>query len=129
MKSAGCCRKAGFSQRQIALRIGVSRGTVNAIALGRRRDYSAHDRQRDDGFIPPTGKPMRCPGCGGLAQMPCLLCYLRAKRQTRAGGETKFLLTTQSRNQWNSELRLIVPTARPWRVITTPRIETRQRNS
>ena len=51
------------------------------------------------------------------------------KETGAAGDETKSLLTTQSRNQWNSELRLIVPVGRPSRVITTPRIETRQRNS
>ena len=59
--------------------------------------------------------------------MPAVLSS--GKETGAAGDETKFLLTTQSRNQWNSELRLIVPTARPLRVITTPRIETRQRNS
>jgi hypothetical protein len=75
-------REGRLSQRQIALSIGVSRGTVNDIALGRRRDRSADDGPWDDGFIPPTGKPVRCPGCGGLAQMPCLLCYIRVKRRT-----------------------------------------------
>ena len=76
-------REGRLSQRQIALRVGVSRGTVNAIALERRRHGSARDGRPDDGFIPPRGKPMRCPNCGGLAQMPCLLCYLRAKRRTQ----------------------------------------------
>ena len=70
-------REGRLSQRSIARQIGVSRGTVNAIALGK----CTHDRvrrQRDeDGFIPPAGLPVRCPGCGGKVQMPCLLCYIR----------------------------------------------------
>lgn len=74
-----------ISQRQIAQHTGVSRGTVNAIAKGRRRDNSDRHREHGvgDGFTPPTGMPLRCPGCGGLAQMPCLLCYIRAKRDAR----------------------------------------------
>ena len=47
-----------LSQRNIARRIGVSRGTVNAIALGKR----AHDLVRrphdEEGFTPPTGLPV-----------------------------------------------------------------------
>jgi hypothetical protein len=68
-----------LSQRNIASRIGVSRGTVNAIALGKRADHPARWRREDAGFIPPAGLPVRCPGCGGLVQMPCLLCYIRAR--------------------------------------------------
>ena len=75
-------REGGVSQRKIAERLGVSRGTVNAIALGRRRDRSADVRGCEEGdFTPPTGLPRRCPGCGGLAQMPCLACYIRAKKE------------------------------------------------
>ena len=77
-------REGRLSQREIAKRLGVSRGTVNAIALGRRRDGSALCRgQEEDDFTPPTGLPKRCPGCGGLAQMPCLACYIRAKKEAR----------------------------------------------
>jgi len=74
-----------LSQRKIAQTMGVSRGTVNAIARGRRRDTSVRRRnyEEDDGFTPPTGMPTRCPGCGGLTQMPCLLCYIRAKSGAR----------------------------------------------
>ncbi len=73
-------RIRAFSQRQIALRTGVSRGTVNAIALGRRTNRPARWRREDEGFTPPSGIPTRCPGCGGMVQMPCLLCYIRARR-------------------------------------------------
>jgi transcriptional regulator with XRE-family HTH domain len=74
-----------LSQRKIAQTLGISRGTVNAIARGRRRDNSTRRCQceEDEGFTPPTGMPARCPGCGGLTQMPCLLCYVRARNDAR----------------------------------------------
>jgi hypothetical protein len=73
-------RESGLSQRKIASRIGVSRGTVNAIALGGRPEAPAHWRHQDERFVPPTGTAVRCPGCGGKVQMPCLLCYIRASK-------------------------------------------------
>ena len=76
-------RERCISQREIAQRLGVSRGTVNAIANGRRRDCQRHRRQEEDDFTPPNGLPRRCPGCGGLTQMPCLACYIRAKKEAR----------------------------------------------
>lgn len=75
-----------LSQRRIAQRLGVSRGTVNAIACGRRPDYAARRSDPDD-FAPPRGLTRRCPGCGGMVQMPCLLCHVRAiKQRQRADG-------------------------------------------
>jgi hypothetical protein len=64
-----------YSQRSIARITGVSRGTVGAIASGRRRDYgpSPHGRALDES----AGPPRRCPGCGGLVSMPCRLCHVR----------------------------------------------------
>jgi hypothetical protein len=73
-------REGRFSQRGIAAKMGVSRGTVNAIALGKRPDRPARQMASDDGFLPPSGLPVRCPGCGGKVQMPCLLCYVRSLR-------------------------------------------------
>lgn len=72
-------RKGQVSQREIAKQLGISRGTVNAIAAGRRRDRAAPREPDGDDFIPPAGLPKRCPGCGGWTQMPCLACYIRAK--------------------------------------------------
>ena len=84
-------REGRISQRKIARRLGVSRGTVNAIARGRRRDDSAGGRGREEAdFTPPTGLPRRCPGCGGLAQMPCLACYIRAKKEARQAATSNF---------------------------------------
>lgn len=64
-----------LSQRQIARRTGISRGTVAAIASGRRRPRYPPSPTSPGGF--PRGKPVRCPGCGALVQMPCLACWLR----------------------------------------------------
>jgi len=71
--------EGSFSQRKIARKIGVSRGTVNAIALGKRPDYKARREQGDD-FAAPSGPLVRCPTCGGRVQMPCLACRVRAMK-------------------------------------------------
>ncbi len=66
-----------LSQRKIAAKLNVSRGTVNAIASGKRglfgRELDPLDL--DDELDDLT--PERCPGCGGLVYMPCLLCRAR----------------------------------------------------
>lgn len=74
-----------LSQRTIARATGVSRGTVNAIARGFRPDYRPGPGPGPGEFVAPAGPPRRCPGCGGLVQMPCLVCYIRAlgRRQSR----------------------------------------------
>lgn len=79
-------RGGRVSQRKIAQQVGVSRGTVNAIACGRRPDYTA--RRDDNGWEVPaaSGPSMRCPGCGGLVRMPCLACRVRAMRRQRRPG-------------------------------------------
>lgn len=67
--------KTTLSQRKIAAVIGVSHGTVTSIATGRRRNPIPRIE------IEPAGPPTRCPGCGGLVYMPCLLCLARKERQ------------------------------------------------
>jgi hypothetical protein len=66
-----------LSQRKIAQQTGVSRGTVGAIALGRRPDYEDRRQTTAGGFPSSSGPAQRCPGCGGMVQMPCLLCRVR----------------------------------------------------
>ena len=73
--------RGGLSQRTIARRMGVSRGTVNAIARGRRPDYAAVRREPGADFRAPSGPPRRCRGCGGMVQMPCLVCHVRAIKE------------------------------------------------
>ncbi|MEM9658405.1 MAG: helix-turn-helix domain-containing protein [Planctomycetota bacterium] len=71
-----------LSQRSIAQRLGVSRGTVGAIAAGRRgihgrtSDDAAPQRRRVDQPV-----PARCPTCGGRVYSPCVLCRARRFRQ------------------------------------------------
>jgi hypothetical protein len=65
------------SQRKIARMTGVSRGTVNAIANGKRPDYEAQAGDREMEADERTGPPRRCPGCGALVYMPCRLCHVR----------------------------------------------------
>ena len=67
-----------LSQRKISLRLGISRGTVGAIARGTRTDRKAYRKQRGHEFPALSGVAERCPGCGGMVQMPCLACRVRA---------------------------------------------------
>ena len=70
--------EGNLSQRKIARMTGISRGTVGAIAGGKRQDYVALPRAAGDDPAQPTGPPQRCPGCGGMVYMPCRLCQARA---------------------------------------------------
>jgi hypothetical protein len=90
----------GLSQRAIAERTGVSRGTVSAIAQGKRRDYPPRNFSTQFSFIPPAGRPARCPGCGGLVQMPCLACYLRQWKISR-----QIILPAATKKQNGSKTR------------------------
>lgn len=66
------------SRRKIAQQMGVSRGTVNTIAQGKRPDITCKRVSVDPDPAPFSGLPTRCPGCGGMVQMPCLLCHVRS---------------------------------------------------
>lgn len=68
-----------LSQRKIAKKVGVSRGTVAGVAGGRRPDYEQirHKRRQEQEPLP-LGPLARCPECGGMVYMPCRLCQLRS---------------------------------------------------
>lgn len=68
------------SQRQIALLVGVSRGTVHAIATGKR---GLHGREGSPATQPVEAVPERCPGCGTRVYLPCILCRARAYHDRR----------------------------------------------
>jgi len=71
-----------LSERQIARKVGVSRGTVSAIAQGKRTDRVHVERQA--AAYSTDAAPVRCPGCGATVYMPCLACHVRKlKRQQR----------------------------------------------
>ena len=65
-------KQGKMSQRQIAKHIGVSRGTVQAVAKGKRTLTIA----KTVSWVAPTGLPKRCPQCGGHVRMPCLACQI-----------------------------------------------------
>lgn len=67
-----------LSQRKIASKLRVSRGTVGSIANGRRGIYG----REPEGEEQPTlccldVPPARCDGCGATVYKPCLLCRTR----------------------------------------------------
>lgn len=66
-----------FSHRTIARRMHVSRNSVNAIASRKPCNPEVTRKPPDDDPEEPSGPPARCPGCGALVYMPCLLCKLR----------------------------------------------------
>jgi transcriptional regulator with XRE-family HTH domain len=69
-----------LSQRAIALRMGVARDTVKAIASGQRSlepRVPGLRRARRRFSTQPLTTPKRCPRCGGLVYMPCRLCRVR----------------------------------------------------
>ena len=52
-----------LSQRKIGQLVGVSRGTVAAIASGKRPDYEQlYYQSWDEPCDEPAGPPQRCPG-------------------------------------------------------------------
>lgn len=69
-----------LSQRKIAARLGVSRGTVNAIASG-RRGLHGKGPQDEDPASPIASPPARCPHCGYRVYLPCIICRVRQHKQ------------------------------------------------
>jgi hypothetical protein len=65
-----------LSRRQIALRVGVGRSTVDAIA-NRRRGLKGKDQTTHRPLHMPTSLPERCPQCGYRVYLPCLICAAR----------------------------------------------------
>ncbi len=78
----------GMSQRAVARKLGVSRGTVAAIAHNRRPNYELLRKERELDDWQPEGPPSRCPGCGGMVYQPCRLCYVRSFSQRRQRDRT-----------------------------------------
>lgn len=77
--------EAKLSQRKIAAKLGVSRGTVGAISNGQRGIYGREHDPHEPDLCNLDLLPERCPTCGGMVYVPCLLCRARryAKRQKR----------------------------------------------
>jgi hypothetical protein len=71
--------------RDIAKLAGVSRTTVQAIALNRRREPLPKPEPDER----PVGPPVRCPGCGGLVYAPCVLCRIRRLKAAEAAARRR----------------------------------------
>ena len=74
-----------LSQRKIARKLGVSRGTVGSIASGRRGMFGREPEEDCPELCCFDAPPERCPGCGAMVYMPCVLCRTREyQRRTSA---------------------------------------------
>lgn len=75
-----------LSQRKIAEKLGVSRGTVGAIASGRRGMFGREPERDRPELCCFDVPPERCAGCGAMVYKPCVLCRTRAylRRRTAA---------------------------------------------
>ncbi len=73
-----------LSQRQIAVRLGVSRGTVFRLSQGWApavREKPLKRRRRRRLPLPLYRIATRCPGCGGMVYAPCRLCATQEHRR------------------------------------------------
>jgi DNA-binding XRE family transcriptional regulator len=79
-----------LSQRKIAAKLGISRGTVGAIASGKRGLYGREPDPDEPELTALDTPPERCRGCGAMVHMPCLLCrtrrYVEQQRRLRELG-------------------------------------------
>jgi transcriptional regulator with XRE-family HTH domain len=75
------------SQRRIAQILHVSRGTVQAIASGKR---GIHGRETDEQTELGEPTSVRCPGCGARVYLPCVLCKARAYRNRKLSKSSPF---------------------------------------
>ncbi len=66
-----------LSYRKIARFTGVSRGTIGAIASGRRCIQPRRICFLEEEPMVPDVPPQRCPDCGGMVYIPCRLCRTR----------------------------------------------------
>lgn len=89
-----------LSQRKIAARMGVSRGTVGAIANGRRGIWGK-ENESDDLLFPPESPPERCDRCGYTVVKPCVICSAREyrNRQKALGSLAAATATSQPEKQ------------------------------
>lgn len=82
-----------ISQRQIAKKLRVARGTVNAIANGTRGSHGREMNRAKTGKLTSsdwlTDLPQaKCPECGVVGYVPCIACEARAfRRRQLTGGQ------------------------------------------
>jgi hypothetical protein len=102
--------EGALSMRKIATSLGVSRGTVNAIAHGNRVDR-IEPVTEDDMLLEPRGPLRRCPKCGGIVQMPCRMCRVRewiaGQRRDRRGAIPPPILGLDLRPEHDARYRRV----------------------
>jgi hypothetical protein len=82
-----------LSHRRIAARLGVSRASVAAIANGKRGLHGRKAPVPGPQATSAAALAARCPSCGYLVYLPCLVCaarayqYLCRRQQTNSGFE------------------------------------------
>jgi predicted XRE-type DNA-binding protein len=69
-----------LTQREIAAHLGVSRGTVSAVASG-ARSLVGREPRRTYSPLTPTTPPVRCGRCGYRVYLPCIICRVREHRE------------------------------------------------
>ena len=69
-----CLDTTTLSHRAIARRVGVSRGTVQAIESGKRRIRDESPPKPEETAVVFSGPAVRCPGCGRKVHLPCMAC-------------------------------------------------------
>lgn len=72
-------KEGALSHRKIALRLGVSRGTISAVASGRRGLFGKEPPEVQSPRVA-TSPPTRCRQCGYRVYLPCLICAAREYR-------------------------------------------------
>ncbi len=73
------------SQRAIARLTGICRGSVATIASGKWAERRALRGAAEEGIAETAGPPQRCPGCGAMVTMPCVLCQVLERQASAAG--------------------------------------------
>ena len=71
-------QKQKMSHRKIANKLKISRGTVGAIASGRRGIFGSEPDADGIMLCCWDSPPERCRGCGATVYKPCVLCSARA---------------------------------------------------
>ena len=107
-----------LSQRKIAQKLGISRGTISAIASGKRGIYGREPDPEEPTLACLDVPPERCNGCGATVYKPCVLCrtreyQARQKRPRCAAGAAAAATTSRLNARWSLNVVLRVTLSAP----------------
>lgn len=99
-----------LSRREIADKLGISRGSVNSIFNGTLTTHDERPRVADGDPLE-TGPIERCATCGGRVYMPCRLCAVRSWKIESADAKPRSPQRGSDAKAWNTspELPLHAP--------------------